>query len=148
MTLRFSDDWRQLAWDALLIKGWDKDVRMQSLIDMYAQDFTEQQSPFSQLRRFPYMWDTTLSARVFVARYIPKLSEKLWDSPKDAQFWLMMNGDKVNRQNNPADAESRRKDINLIHKSQRDDAKARDGKAKRSKLYAEHRPSGQWNVCK
>ena len=143
-----SDDWRQLAWDALLIKGWGKDVRMQSLVDMYKKDFTEQQSPFSELRRFPYMWDTSLSARVFVARYIPKLSAKLWDSPKDVQFWLMMNGDKVNRQDNPADAESRRKDINLIQKSQRDDKKAIAGKVERKDLYAAHRPSGQWNICK
>jgi hypothetical protein len=115
---------------------------------MYKKDFTEQQSPFSELRRFPYMWDLGLSARVFVARYIPRLSEKLWDSPKDAQFWLMMHGDKVNRQDNAADAESRRKDINLIKKSLRDDKKSKEGKAERKELYAAHRPSGQWNVCK
>jgi hypothetical protein len=94
------------------------------------------------------MWDTSLSARVFVARYIPKLSAKLWDSPQDAQYWLMINGDKINRQDNPADAESRRKDINLIQKSLRDDKKAIAGKAERKDLYAAHRPSGQWNVCK
>ena len=94
------------------------------------------------------MWDTTLSARVFVARYIPKLSAKLWDSPQDAQFWLMMHGDKVNRQDNEADAESRRKDINLIKKSMREDKKAIAGKAERKDLYSAHRPSGQWNVCK
>jgi hypothetical protein len=144
----YSDDYRQLAWDALLIKGWGKDVRMQSLIDMYKKDFTEQQSSFSELRRFPYMWDLGLSARVFVARYIPKLSTKLWDSPQDAQYWLMMNGDKVNRQDNAADAESRRKDINLIKQSMREDKKAIAGKAERKELYAAHRPSGQWNVCK
>jgi hypothetical protein len=144
----YSDDWRQLAWDSLLIKGWGKDVRMQSLVDMYKKDFTEQQSPFSELRRFPYMWDLGLSARVFVARYIPNLSAKLWDSPQDAQFWLMMHGDKVNRQDNAADAESRRKDINLIKQSMREDKKAIAGKAERKELYAAHRPSGQWNVCK
>jgi hypothetical protein len=60
----------------------------------------------------------------------------------------MINGDKINRQDNPADAESRRKDINLIQKSLRDDKKAIAGKAERKDLYAAHRPSGQWNVCK
>ena len=143
-----SDDLRQMKWDSILIKGWGKDVQMRSLVTMYMKDFGEQQSPFSDLRRFPHMWDTTLSARVFVARYIPKLSAKLWDSPQDAQFWLMMHGDKVNRQNNPADSVSLRQDIQEIKQSQRKDAADKKRTSERMELYASHRPSGQWNVCK
>ena len=146
-----SDDLRQMKWDSILIKGWGKDVQMRSLVTMYLKDFGEEKftdEQFAEIRRFPTPWEQTTSARVFVARYIPKLSARLFDHPKDASYWLMLNGDKVNRQKSPADSVSLRQDIQEINQSQRQDAADKKRTSERMELYASHRPSGQWNLCK
>ena len=141
-----SDDVRQLAWDSLLIKGWDKDSRMGSLMDMYVIDHPDEE--LWLLRRFPRKWELTLTARVFIARFIPKLSQKLWDNPKDVLFWLMMNGDSVKRQKTVFDNIRNKKDINEIKKSIRLDEKNKRFVVERDELYKKHRASSQWDICK
>lgn len=149
--MHYSDDVRQMKWDSILIKGWHKDVQMRSLVTMYLKDLGEEEftdEQFAEMRRFPKPWEQTTSARVFVARYIPKLSARLFDHPKDANFWLMMDGDKVNRQKSPADSVSRRQEVQEITQSQRHDAADKKRTSERTDLYSSHSRSGQWNVCK
>lgn len=140
-----SDDILQLAWDSILIKGWSADSKMGSLMDMYVIDHPS--AELWLLRRFPRKWELTITARVFVARYIPKLSERLWDK-KEVLFWLMMIGDRVNRQKCESDKIINKSDIAEIRKSIRADAKAKKTAIKIRELYLAHTPSGQWNVCK
>jgi hypothetical protein len=143
-----SDEMEQLAWDSLLIKGWSAESRMGSLLDMYRTDYPN--VDLRKVRRFPCKWELTISARVFVARYIPKLSEKLWDNPKDALFWLMMNGDKITRleTHNGSDKRKLHQDINEIRSSQILAGKINHYSKEQNDIWAVNRRSEQWAVCK
>jgi hypothetical protein len=141
-----SDDIRQMAWDSLLIKGWHNESRMGNLVDMYKID--GHTVDFLSLRRFPHQWDLLSPTKVFVARYIPALSEKLWNEDKDIMFWLMMRGDNCNRQEHPSDAKAvaadRRERVRTcanIVKKQKDTARV-------CEMFAKYRKSNQWSVVK
>jgi hypothetical protein len=141
-----SDDLLQMKWDSLLLKGWYNETRMGNLMDMYRADHPE--SDLWLLRRFPRKWELNISARVFVARYIPKLSEKLWNEDKDIQFWLMMHGDSCNRQAGPKDLWAMRVDEKERRQAQSNVKKSAKENDKVESLYSSHRRSDQWNVVK
>jgi hypothetical protein len=85
-----------------------------------------------------------------VARYIPKLSEKLWDNPKDALFWLMINGDKITRlgTRNGSDKRKLSQDINEIRSSKILARKINHYSKEQNDIWAVNRRSEQWAVCK
>lgn len=141
-----SDEVEQMAWDSILLKGWSKEPIMGILLDMYCIDYPD--VDLWLLRRFPRKWELNTPAKVFVARYIPKLSDKLWNGDKDIQFWLMMNGDTCNRQKDPADKWATRADTRERVQSRSNVRKKEKSRAAVHNLYSSYRRSNQWSVCK
>jgi hypothetical protein len=137
-----------MKWDNLLIKGWHRDAPMRNLVAMYLEREDPEFDQWDQIRRFPKAWEYPMTARVFVARYIPKLSARLFDNPKDATYWLMLHGDKVKRQSNPADGESRRRDVAEIRSTVNHNAASRKIRIKYNANWDAHKLSEQWGKCK
>lgn len=102
------------------------------------------------VRRFPRKWELSMAAMVFVARYIPKLSERLFDYPKDANYWLMLNGDKIKRlaTKNGSDKAKFDADVAEIRRGQSLEKRLHRISNKDVAKYDSHKISFQWNVCK
>lgn len=143
-----SDDVQQMKWDSILINGWSKDSRMGYLLDKFMAAVPD--ADLRLVRRFPRKWELSMVAKVFVARYIPKLSARLFDHPKDASYWLMLNGDRVKRlpTKNGADKAKLAADVAEIRSSMRLDKRLHRLSNKDGAKYDSHKLSYQWKVCK
>lgn len=144
-----NDSMEQLTWDSILLKGWATDAPIRNLIWMLDLDF-KQDIIYKEVRRFPQAIFKKMGTRVFVARYLPKLSEKLWDDVKqsDILFWLMMHGEKLSVEKKPTDAKKFREESYMRKQTSKKIVQAITKNVAISKLYASHRRTEQWSTCK
>lgn len=79
----------QEYWDACLIKTWRNAGTVLDAIQMYSS-ITGKDAEASSLLRFPpygYPWKT--GVRVFVAEYLYKISDRLWNQAPDKDVLLL-----------------------------------------------------------
>jgi hypothetical protein len=139
-----------MKWDNLLIKGWHRDAPMRNLVAMYLKDEILEFDQWNEIRRFPKSWEYPMAARVFVARYIPKLSERLFDKPEGVNYWLMLNGDKIKRlpTNCGTDKNKLKEDVSEIRMGQALAQRLRQFSKKDNDRYDAYKLSEQWGKCK
>ena len=79
----------QEYWDACLIKTWRRHGTLQDAFSLFLS-VTGQKATESGLLRLPQKgipW--TVHARVFVAQFLPKINDWLWDKPPEKDVVLL-----------------------------------------------------------
>lgn len=78
----------QEYWDACLIKAWRRDDTVLSAMRMFSSITGKKMTECNLLRipNFGFPWKARV--RVFVAAYLPKISDWLWDQPPEKDVLL------------------------------------------------------------
>jgi hypothetical protein len=140
----------QVAWDKLLYDGWKQNVPMGNLFVMMKMDYPNIE--VDRLRRIPdkihYKYAKTVC--VFVAKFLPKLSEKLFDgiSKEDFLFYLFLNGDKIDTQFSASDFIKSRAEVSTLSGSKRKFGLGGVKSQIMGDFFNRSNKGGQWNVCK
>lgn len=138
----------QRLWDATLVQTWRRFGTLHDAID--AWQAVAKQSPFSpdlQLRRIPpggMPWK--IGVRVFVASYLPKISDRLWAQPPERDEALVdkLQGSNYTTQTKALRSDTRRDMENL----------GRDTKVNRARLagdqvlYGLRQKDSDWTTTK
>ena len=81
----------QEYWDACLIKAWRMDRRVSGATLMFkaitGKEFFECEPKLKRIPHYGLPW--TIRVRVFVASFLPKVSERLWDQPPEKDVELL-----------------------------------------------------------
>lgn len=79
----------QEYWDACLIKTWRNAGTVEDVFSMFSSVTKTLVSEHELLRAPPKVLHPKIGIRVFVARYLPKISDWLWDKPKEKDVELL-----------------------------------------------------------
>lgn len=82
-----SDNGPQKVWDACLIRCWRKDLKLYDVFKMYRSIMN---GPPEGLLRMPsggMPWQ--IRVRAFVASYLPKINDRLWDQDPEKDVLLL-----------------------------------------------------------
>jgi hypothetical protein len=81
----------QEYWDACLIRAWRKNENVLAAIIMFksitGKDFYGYDPPLLRLPKKGFPWK--ISAKVFVAEYLSKISKRLWEQPPEKDVLLL-----------------------------------------------------------
>lgn len=84
-------DTLQTKWDAALIKTWRLDGRLYDAINLFNSLAGNSEFSFDlNLKRIPaggFPW--TVSVKVFVDQYLPKINERLWNQSPEKDVLLL-----------------------------------------------------------
>jgi hypothetical protein len=96
------DSYEQMTWDNILVKGWFADAPMGNLMAMF-WDQHPRTVDATQIRRFPVGRSSKITARRFVAAYIPALSNRLWDGATKGDVLFSLLSSTVDARRDAAD---------------------------------------------
>jgi hypothetical protein len=79
----------QEYWDACLIKTWRNSGTVGDVFAMFYSIMKTFTSEYELLRVPPKAIHPKIGVRVFVARYLPKINDWLWDKPREKDVELL-----------------------------------------------------------
>ena len=86
----------QEYWDASLIRMWRRDGTLHDLFSMFHSLTGEKARELGLKRLPPFALNGTKSVKVFVAYYLPKINDWLWDKPPERDIDLLRKLSKSN----------------------------------------------------
>lgn len=133
----------QKYWDACLIRGWREFQQISDVVFAYQSIAIGWDVPTAGIRRMPqYGMPWSTSSRAFVASYLPKISDRLWNQTRDRDVYLLKA-----LQKSTYDIQKQVRDVTLAE-VMRD---VRTVKAKNeftTRLVSTRNASTDWGVCK
>lgn len=71
----------QLSWDRFLIEGWRKDYKLAWAVHRWQEENNKPIDMDSLLRTPRKNFPLNIRIRIFIANFLPKINDRLWDQP-------------------------------------------------------------------